>query len=162
MTQPPPIVPGAVYQSRPVPVVPPAAAQPLRQTPGPGLSQGAIAAIVVGIVGGLSVLAVAVSLIAPKSPATTPTGPAPADVTIESCSMSSARFAKADLRIENHTKAIRDYFITVVFEDAGVQVGSGVATVLDLSPGQVARDTAIGSVNNTNITQCRVTSVRRS
>lgn len=156
MTQPPPIVPGTVYQSGPLPPV-----QPSRQTPGPGLSQGAIAAIVVGILGGLSLLGVLAVLVAPKSPSTG-VSPAGADVTIEGCSMSSARFAKAELRIENHTNATRDYFITVVFEDAGVQVGSGVATVLDLSASQVARDTAIGSVNDTNITQCRVTSVRRS
>lgn len=117
------------------------------------LSQGWIAAITV-----VTIWAIAVGYLLLGGTWPPSFGSDPADVSVERCVVSSSGLGEADLRVENTTSRTRTYVITVVFESGGVQVGSGVATVPDLQPGQVAKDRAVGSVRLTNVT-CRVSDV---
>lgn len=134
----------------PSPIVPPPA-QPT-SSPKRGLSQGWIAAITVGA---LVVLGAGYLLLGGTWP---PSRGDNADVNVESCTVTSSGLGVADLVVQNTSGRTRTYAITVVFETGGTQVGSGIATVLDLQPGQVARDRATGRVSLTNFT-CRVSSI---
>lgn len=83
------------------------------------------------------------------------------DVTMDSCVITSYGSPKAVLRIRNSTSSERDYVVSVVFERGGTQVGSGVATVVDLRAGQAAEAEAVGFDAEGGDINCRVSNVRR-
>lgn len=84
------------------------------------------------------------------------------DVTMTSCVTTDYGSPKANLTVHNSTDRRRDYAITVVFERSGVQTGSGVARVVDLSAGQTAETFAVGFGADTGgAITCRVSDVSR-
>ena len=75
---------------------------------------------------------------APNAAATTG-GKNPADdVVVTSCATDDAGYAGAKIRITNNSGKASNYLVTVTFEspDGATQVGTGIASVNSLQPGQ--------------------------
>jgi len=157
---PPPVVPGTPPQP---PYQPAFAPPPPYQLPPPksGLSTASIA-VLTFFVGFLALGAIAAIWLGSRAPTPGGDGSAASDVKMDSCEITSYDSPKAHLSVHNSTKSERDYVITVVFERSGTQIGSGVATVVDLWPGQTATTEAVGfGTDTTGSVRCRVSSVRR-
>ena len=157
---PPPVVPGTPPQP---PYQPAFAPPPPYQLPPPksGLSTASIA-VLTFFVGFLALGAIAAIWLGSRAPTPGGDGSAASDVKMDSCEITSYDSPKAHLSVHNSTKSERDYVITVVFERSGTQIGSGVATVVDLRPGQTATTEVVGfGTDTTGSVRCRVSSVRR-
>src|SRR5664280_938723 len=79
--------------------------------------------------------------VAPPAPnaAATTGGKNPADdVVVTSCATDDAGYAGAKIRITNNSSKASNYLVTVTFEspDGATQVGTGIASVNSLQPGQ--------------------------
>lgn len=85
------------------------------------------------------------------------------DISIDSCSLDSFGFAKAELTITNHSSKRSNYLVDLSFIDGnGVKVGDGTAVSSNVDPGQVAKEEAGGTITGSPATvTCKVSSVDR-
>lgn len=117
------------------------------------------------LVGAVVLLGLAVlQSLAPDTGGGGPVGQPRSDVRLVGCTDTSFGSPKALLRVHNSTSRQADYFVTVVFEQDGVQKGSGFASVVDLNPGQDADTDAVGfgvDASSGSGWQCRISDVRR-
>ncbi len=85
------------------------------------------------------------------------------DVTITTCAKDDAGFVDAKVLITNHSSKASNYLVTVAFEspDGTTQLGTGIAAVNDLQPGQKAPEDANSLQSATGKFTCRVSAVTR-
>ncbi|MCX4680586.1 hypothetical protein OG413_35840 [Streptomyces sp. NBC_01433] len=93
------------------------------------------------------------------------TGTAPEeDVKITKCTVDSlTKWPAAELRVVNGSGSPADYVVTVEFVDKdGTRVADGIAAVLALDAGKVAKKKAQGLGDVPRGTECRITEVTRT
>lgn len=85
------------------------------------------------------------------------------DVKVTSCTKDALGFMDAKVLITNHSSKASNYIVDVVFEtpDGKTQLGTGLAAVNDLQPGQKAPKLASSFTDADGKFACRVSTVTR-
>lgn len=162
--------PASIPYYQPPPQYAPTYPPPVQQRPKKGMPTWAIVLMVVGgivvalCIGGAALIGLGAKAVNDGNTA------AAKDVSVSACTPGdSSQFdlvgPKATIDITNHGSRTASYSVTVEFmsTDGSTQIGTGVALVNDLAPGQTAHADAASFAGGkgADLGNCRVTAVRK-